>query len=157
MVGSIGSIATSVYQNYTSELLSGSSTSQSISFDELISSGVIKTKEEPSLGVNAITATPSMEKSSASSSISDSSNSDMDLNKDGQVTSDEVIRYLQMQMVDRMSEELSSEEGVVQMGQQANNLNGLSDFKNKLACSAYKLGENALNVALTSATQNFVL
>ena len=158
MVNSIGSIATNIYQNYRDTQLSSITTSQALSFDELLSNGVIEKEAKPSLGVDAITAVPSMEKcSDKTDTTASSSSSDMDLNKDGQVTTDEIVRYLQLQMMDKMAEELSSEEGVVQMGQQANLQSGTNDFKAKLASNAYKFGETLLNTSFTAAKTSFIL
>lgn len=159
MVNSIGSIATNIYQNYRDTQLSAVNTSQAFSFDELLSNGVIQKNDEPILGVDSITAVPTMDAvaSEASTSSSGSSNSDMDLNKDGQVTTDEIVRYLQLQMMDRMAEELSSEEGVLQMGQQANLQSGINDFKAKLATNSYKIGETLLNTSISMAKTSFLL
>ena len=159
MIGTIGSIGANIYQNYRDSQLSAASTSRAMSFDDLLSNGVISTKEEPTMGVESITAVPTLEStsSSASSVSSNGSNSDMDLNKDGQVTSDEIIRYLQMQMVDRIAEELTSEEGTNMMNQQAQQQTGMDEFKNKLAKTAYKLGETLIDTAKTSVSYSFIL
>ena len=84
--------------------------------------------------------------SAGGSSSSSGSNSEMDLNKDGQVTSDEVIKYMQMQMMDRMSEQTCSDDGCFEMGQQASKqaASGIEEFKSKQAASAYQSVQNSV-------------
>lgn len=48
--------------------------------------------------------------SGGGSGSSSGSKSEMDLNGDGQVTSDEVIKYMQMQMMEKMSDQMSSDD-----------------------------------------------
>ena len=142
MVGAIGSISSSIYQ-YQLTMPDVSQTSQSSSFEELVSNGKIEN--------------PSAESSSASvsaaggSSSSSSSNSEMDLNNDGQVTSDEVIRYMQMQMLDKMSEQMSSEDGAFEMGQQGTLQSGIEEFQTKQAANAYRANQDSLIDMITSS------
>lgn len=160
MIGTVGSIGANIYQSYRNMQLSQDTTPQALSFDDLLSNGIVTTNEEPTLGVESINALPSVEKSSdssASTASSGNSNSDMDLNKDGQVTSDEVIRYIQIQMIDRISEEISSDEGLALMGQQTQLSNGIDEFKNKLAKAAYKIGDAMLDTATSSISYSFLL
>ena len=157
MIESIGSIGTNIYQNYRELQISTNSTTQALSFDDLISNGIIKTKEEPSLGIDGITAVPTMESSSSSDSSSSNSNSEMDLNRDGQVTSDEVIRYIQIQMIDRMEEEICSDEGTSQMEQQTQNTNNIDAFKNKVAKAAYKVGEAIIDTTNSATSYSLLL
>lgn len=138
MVGSIGSMTSSIL-SYNSSLFSSeqASTSQALSFDDMVSNGIISNPEteESTSGVTA-----------GGSSSSSGSNSEMDLNKDGQVTSDEVIKYMQMQMMDRMSEQTCSDDGCFEMGQQASKQTsaGIDEFKNKQAASAYQSVQNSV-------------
>ena len=142
MVGAIGSISSSIYQ-YQLTMPDVTQTSQSSSFEELVSNGKIEN--------------PSAESSSASvsaaggSSSSSSSNSEMDLNNDGQVTSDEVIRYMQMQMLDKMSEQMSSEDGAFEMGQQGTQQSGIEEFQTKQAANAYRANQDSLIDMITSS------
>ncbi len=144
MVGAIGSISSSIYQ-YQLTMPDVTQTSQASSFEELVSNGKVEN--------------PSAESSSASvsaaggSSSSSSSNSEMDLNNDGQVTSDEVIRYMQMQMLDKMSEQMSSEDGAFEMGQQANQQQtaGIEEFQTKQAESAYRANQDSVIDMITSS------
>lgn len=144
MVGSIGSLSSSIFQ-YQLSMPETSQTSQSMSFDELISNGKISSSETPetSAGVTA----------SALGSSSSVSDSEMDLNKDGQVTADEVIRYMQMQMVEQMSEQMSSEDGSFEMGQQAyqHQSAGIDELKNKQAAAAYQLNQDSIVDMLNSS------
>lgn len=140
MVGSIGSISSNIYQ-YQLSMPESVQTSQAMSFDELISSGKIENQEADSQ--NSVFAMQSG--GSGSSSSSSSANSEMDLNNDGQVTIDEVIRYMQMQMVDKMSEQMSSEDGAFEMGQQGSEQNSaIEDFKTKQAAGAYQSVQNSI-------------
>lgn len=161
MIGTVGSISTNIYQNYSElQALSGR-ISQPMSFDDLLSNGIITTKQDPILGVDGITALPTVEKNSSADTISTSStsnsNSEMDLNKDGQVTSDEIIRYIQMQMTDRVAEELCADEGSSQMEQQAQNHSQLDDYKNKLVKTAYKIGDSMLDKVASASSFSFLL
>ena len=142
MVGAIGSISSSIYQ-YQLTMPDVTQTSQASSFEELVSNGKVEN--------------PSAESSSASvsaaggSSSSSSSNSEMDLNNDGQVTSDEVIRYMQMQMLDKMSEQMSSEDGAFEMGQQGTLQSGIEEFQTKQAANAYRANQDSLIDMITSS------
>lgn len=142
MVGAIGSISSSIYQ-YQLTMPDVTQTSQASSFEELVSNGKVEN--------------PSAESSSASvsaaggSSSSSSSNSEMDLNNDGQVTSDEVIRYMQMQMLDKMSEQMSSEDGAFEMGQQGTQQSGIEEFQTKQAANAYRANQDSLIDMITSS------
>lgn len=152
-LSSIGSYAASQLFNYRTEQFSGGQTNTALSFDELVGNSAIQTEEEPSLGVDGITAMPTMSKSSetSDSSSSSSSNSEMDLNQDGQVTSDEIIRYLQMQMMERMSEEMCNMQNEENSSQQNSNTINQTDFKNKIATTAYKAGEALITAAASTA------
>ncbi len=142
MVGAIGSISSSIYQ-YQLTMPDVTQTSQASSFEELVSNGKVEN--------------PSAESSSASvsaaggSSSSSSSNSEMDLNNDGQVTSDEVIRYMQMQMLDKMSEQMSSEDGAFEMGRQGTQQSGIEEFQTKQAANAYRANQDSLIDMITSS------
>ncbi len=142
MVGAIGSISNSIYQ-YQLTMPDVSQTSQSSSFEELVSNGKI---ENPSAESQSASV------SAAGGGSSSSSNSEMDLNNDGQVTSDEVIRYMQMQMLDKMSEQMSSEDGAFEMGQQGTQQSsGIEEFQTKQAESAYRANQDSLIDMITSS------
>ena len=90
--------------------------------------------------------------SGGGSGSSSGSKSEMDLNGDGQVTSDEVIKYMQMQMMEKMSDQMSSDDGTTMMGQQSQQLNnGIEEFKNKQAASAYQSVQNSLIDMITDS------
>ena len=154
MVSSIGSIASSIFQ-YTQTVQSSSdaySTKQVQSFDELVGNGVISlNSEESGTGITAL-----------GGSSSSSQKSEMDLNQDGQVTIDEVIRYTQMQMQEQMKEIVASDVGSEEMSQNENqnarqDKIDLSEFKSKMATQAYQLGETLLNTSIGAITNSFVL
>lgn len=138
MVGSIGSVSSSMFQ-YLLSMPSTTESSQNVSFDNVLSANKVDNQS----------AADSI--SNAGGTSSSSANSEMDLNNDGQVTIDEVIRYTQMQMTDKMSEQMSSEDGAFEMGQQAQSqLNGMEELKNKQAASAYGLNQNNFVDMITS-------
>lgn len=147
MVGAIGSISSSIYQ-YQLTMPDVTQTSQASSFEELVSNGKV---ENPS----AESSSASVSAAGGSSSSEESSNtkSEMDLNNDGQVTIDEVIRYMQMQMLDKMSEQMSSEDGAFEMGQQANQQQtaGIEEFQTKQAESAYRANQDSVIDMITSS------
>ena len=132
-VGSIGSYAASIFQYQGLQSTSNVTTdSTAISFDDMVSNGMINVNSDDS----SSTGVTAMGGGSGGGSSS-GSKSEMDLNGDGQVTSDEVIKYMQMQMMEKMSEQMSSDDGTTMMGQQSQQLNnGIEEFKNKQAARA---------------------
>lgn len=141
MVGSIGSVSSSMFQ-YLLSMPSTTESSQNVSFDNVLSGNKVDNQSAADSASNA---------GGTSSTSSSSANSEMDLNNDGQVTIDEVIRYTQMQMTEKMSEQMSSEDGAFEMGQQAQSqLNGVEELKNKQAASAYRLNQNSFVDMITS-------
>lgn len=141
MVGSIGSVSSSMFQ-YLLSMPSTTESSQNVSFDNVLSVNKVDNQSAADSVSNA---------GGTSSTSSSSANSEMDLNNDGQVTIDEVIRYTQMQMTDKMSEQMSSEDGAFEMGQPAQSqLNGMEELKNKQAASAYGLNQNNFIDMITS-------
>ena len=149
-VGSIGSYAASIFQYQGLQSTSNVTTdSTAISFDDMVSNGMIdvSSDDSSSTGVTAMGGG-----SGGGSGSSSGSNSEMDLNGDGQVTSDEVIKYMQMQMMEKMSEQMSSDDGTTMMGQQSQQLNnGIEEFKNKQAASAYQPVQNSLIDMITDS------
>ena len=158
MIESIGSIGTNIYQNYRESQITTDKTVQASSFDNLLSNDIVKTTNEPILELDGITPTTLSEpKSQETTTSSNNSSNEMDLNKDGLVTSDEIIRYIQMQMVDRMAEEICSDEGTSQMEQQTQNTNNLDAFKNKVAKAAYKVGEAIIDTTNSATSYSLLL
>ncbi len=140
MVSSIGSMANSILQ-FTSAAFSAGSTEQAAqSFDELVGSGQVSTQESSSSSGVA---------SAGGGGSSSGTNSEMDLNNDGQVTIDEIIKYTQMQMQEQMSEQMSSDEGAAQMAQDTQKQSGIEEFKSKQAASAYSAIQNSVIDMLT--------
>lgn len=158
MIESIGSIGRNIYQNYRELQITTDKTVQASSFDNLLSNDIVKTTNEPILELDGITPTTLSEpKSQETTTSSNNSSNEMDLNKDGLVTSDEIIRYIQMQMVDRMAEEICSDEGTSQMEQQTQNTNNLDAFKNKVAKAAYKVGEAIIDTTNSATSYSLLL
>ena len=147
-VGSIGSYAASIFQYQGLQSTSNVTTdSTAISFDDMVSHGMIdvNSDDSSSTGVTAMGG-------GSGGGSSSGSKSEMDLNGDGQVTSDEVIKYMQMQMMEKMSEQMSSDDGTTMMGQQSQQLNnGIEEFKNKQAASAYQSVQNSLIDMITDS------
>lgn len=147
-VGSIGSYAASIFQYQGLQSTSNVTTdSTAISFDDMVSNGmiVVNSDDSSSTGVTAMGG-------GSGGGSSSGSKSEMDLNGDGQVTSDEVIKYMQMQMMEKMSEQMSSDDGTTMMGQQSQQLNnGIEEFKNKQAASAYQSVQNSLIDMITDS------
>lgn len=123
-VSGIGSFASSIFELHSS---SSSQTTSGASFEDLVGNGKIKSDEQSSCCAAG--------QSQGGSQMG--SESEMDLNHDGQVTADEVVKYMQMQMMDKMSEQMSSEDGSAEMNQQSQNSAGMEDYKNQLAARAY--------------------
>ena len=160
MVGSIGSVASNLFQQYQNIQSSTEAytTKQALSFDELIGNGKITNEtESQNKNNNALAAI-----GGSSSKESSSTNSEMDLNKDGTVTIDEIMRYTEMQMMEQMKEQMASDEGSNQMSEKDNDFNqnlkeSINDFKTKMATQAYKIGESLISTSIGAVTQNFVL
>ena len=159
MVGSIGSIASNLFQQYQNIQSSTEAytTKQALSFDELIGNGTI-TNENQSQNENG----SGFAIGKSSSSSDSSSYSEMDLNRDGTVTIDEILRYTEMQMAEKMTDQIASDEGSSQMSEKDNDLNqnikeSLNNFKTKMATQAYKIGESLISTSIGAVTQNFVL
>lgn len=161
MVSSIGSYAADIMQQYTN-FSTGSDalkTAQSPNFDELIGNGTVTSSDESSTA-NSSTGITSMGGSSSSEESSSSSNSEMDLNNDGVVTIDEIMQYTAMKMAEQMQDQLASDEGADQMGQQnesSQQKSDMNDFKTQMAAKAYQAGQGLLTASIASVTQSFVL
>ncbi len=160
MVSSIGSYAADIMQQYTnfSTGTDALKTAQSPSFDELIGNGTVTSSDESSTA-NSSTGITSMGGSSSEESSS-SSNSEMDLNNDGVVTIDEIMQYTAMKMAEQMQDQLASDEGADQMGQQnesSQQKSDMNDFKTQMAAKAYQAGQGLLTASIASVTQSFVL
>lgn len=161
MVSSIGSYAADIMQQYTnfSTGTDALKTAQSPSFDELIGNGTVTSSDEASTA-NSSTGITSMGGSSSSEESSSSSNSEMDLNNDGVVTIDEIMQYTAMKMAEQMQDQLASDEGADQMGQQNESSQqkpDINDFKTQMAAKAYQAGQGLLTASIASVTQSFVL
>lgn len=94
---------------------------------------------------------------SAGGGSSSSTNSEMDLNNDGQVTMDEIIRYMEMQMQQAGNdfEQTASEEGSQQMSQNSGNITSLENFKTQQAFKAYQSSQMILSEVTDMITQSF--
>src|SRR5574344_56068 len=161
MVNSISSIGN--FQNTLLQSIGsyGSSDSSSI-FDSVLSKTQTDTTEASDLSSaddstqtasNDSTGVTSMGGGSSSSS---QTNSEMDLNKDGPVTMDEIIQYMQMQMLDEMSEEMGSEEGSSHMASQSQNSYDTTAFKTQQAASAYQSGQQLLSSVTDMISDSFM-
>ncbi len=73
--------------------------------------------------------------SSSSGSSESSSSSEMDLNGDGKVTFDEIIQYMQMQMLNELAEGLEEESGNMDDSQKSND--AFETIKSKEGLNAY--------------------
>ena len=160
MVSSIGSYAADIMQQYInfSTGTDALKTAQSPNFDELIGNGTVTSSDESSTA-NSSTGITSMGGSSSEESSS-SSNSEMDLNNDGVVTIDEIMQYTAMKMAEQMQDQLASDEGADQMGQQnesSQQKSDMNDFKTQMAAKAYQAGQGLLTASIASVTQSFVL
>lgn len=73
--------------------------------------------------------------SSSSGSSESSSSSEMDLNGDGKVTFDEIIQYMQMQMLNELAEGLEEKSGNMDDSQKSND--AFETIKSKEGLNAY--------------------
>lgn len=78
--------------------------------------------------------------SSSSGSSESSSSSEMDLNGDGKVTFDEIIQYMQMQMLNELAEGLEEESDNMDDSQKSND--AFETIKSKEGLNAYSKVEN---------------
>lgn len=158
MVSSIGSVASSIFQQYQgiSSDSASVSTKQSLSFEELVGNGVVENSEKASS--DEISSMGGSSKSSDSSSAK----SEMDLNQDGVITIDEVMQYVAMQMAEQMQEQMASDEASDQMSQESEQntkqqQSDMKDFKIQMASQAYQMGEGLLNASIGAVTQSFAV
>ena len=155
MVGSIstiGAYTTGVFESLMSA--DSSKTSTGMSFEDMVSNGIINNTDSEK-HTAGITAAGGVSEKDGSDSSSGSKN-EMDLNNDGKVTMDEIVRYMQMQMADNMSEQMSSEDGSFEMGQQAQQNTGIEEFKTKQAANAYQAGRQLMDTAVDMVTDRFM-
>lgn len=133
------------------------STSFGQSFDELVSNGKIGMQNN-----NSSSGVTTMGGSSESSSSSNNEEYDeMDLNRDGQVTLDEIIQYTAMQMIENMQNSADSStandnSNENQQKEQSEKFD-INSYKHKLATNAYKLGESLVTTAIGVASKSFSL
>lgn len=153
MVSSIGSVASSLFQSYQEMQASSEvfSTNQAQSFDELVGNGKVSVDGESS--GSGITAMGGGEKSESK----DKQYSEMDLNKDGQVTIDEVVKYMQMQNSEKMSEQMSSEDGSNEMNQQSQKATSIDDYKNQQASKAYASSQAVMESVTDMISMSFAV
>lgn len=153
MVSSVGAYAGDIMQFL--QLQNRAETSQCISFEDLVGNGTISvSNDNDSTGITAM--------SNGSSAGSSSSNSEMDLNNDGVVTIDEIMRYTEMQMMERMQEQMAEEQSSDAMtqdgekGKQQDSFD-MSRFKTQMATKAYQMGQDLLTASIGAVTQSFAL
>lgn len=156
MVSSIGAYASDLmqYVNISSNS-TNYETTQGISFDELIGNGkvTLNKQENNSTGITAM---------GGFSNGSDSSEtySEMDLNQDGTVTIDEIMRYTEMQMMEKMQEQMTEEAGDEEKSDNKNAHSekfDLDAFKTQMATKSYQMGEALLNTSIGAVTQSFAV
>ena len=151
-ISGIGAYSASIFQSLSASDSAG--TTAGMSFDDMVANGVISNTEDEkaSTGITAMGGSSEKEETSSSSG----SNSEMDLNNDGQVTMDEIVRYMQMQMADNMSEQMSSEDGSFEMGQQAQQNTGIEEFKTRQAANAYQSSQQLMDSVSDMITDSFM-
>lgn len=149
MVSSIGAYAGDIMQFL--QVQNRVETSQCPSFEDLVGNGTISVSNDDSTGITAMAG-----------GSSSSSNSEMDLNNDGVVTIDEIMRYTEMQMMERMQEQMAEEQSSDAMSQEAekgkqNDGFALNNFKTQMATKAYQMGQDLLTASIGAVTQSFAL
>lgn len=148
MVSAIGSVQSglSLYEMIQAQ---SSSSVNSTDFEELISAA----------DDSGLTDDSSSDSISSSSESSASQNYDpADLNKDGTVTAEEALMYMQMQMLENMASDMGSQAdsnpqmSQQQMGSGSNNINSLDDLKMKQASGTYSSMQSALDSTLSMSS-----
>ena len=86
----------------------------------------------------------------------------MDLNQDGEVTIDEIMRYTEMQMMEKMQEQMaeenSNETNFDDNEKKANDEKfDMNSFKTQMAAKAYQMGETLLTTSIGAITQSFAV
>ena len=161
MVSSIGAYGTDImqYLQISTTNTTDVQTTRGFSFDELIGNGKISenSSNDSSTG---ITAMAGMESSAGSSSSE--TYSEMDLNQDGVVTIDEIMRYTEMQMMEKMQEQLAEENsGETNSNDDEKKTNNekfdVETFKTQMAAKAYQMGETMLTASIGAITQSFAV
>ena len=156
MVSSVGAYAGDILQYFQLQRATDNlQTSQSVSFEDLVGNGTITvSNSEDFTGITSM--------GGSSSANSSSSNSEMDLNNDGVVTIDEIMRYTEMQMMERMQEQVAEEQGSDILSQDAEKGKeqesfDINSFKTQMATKAYQMGQDLLTASIGSVTQSFAL
>ena len=148
MVSAIGSVQSglSLYEMIQAQ---SSSSVNSTDFEELISAA----------DDSGLTDDSSSDSISSSSESSASQNYDpADLNKDGTVTAEEALMYMQMQMLENMASDMGAQSDSnpqmshQQMGSGSNNINSLDDLKMKQASGTYSSMQSALDSTLSMSS-----
>lgn len=148
MVSAIGSVQSglSLYEMIQAQ---SSSSVNSTDFEELISAA----------DDSGLTDDSSSDSISSSSESSASQNYDpADLNKDGTVTAEEALIYMQMQMLENMASDMGAQSdsnpqmSQQQMGSGSNNINSLDDLKMKQASGTYSSMQSALDSTLSMSS-----
>lgn len=141
MINSLGAIGSyqSLFSTQTSQ-----TTSQSVtSFDDALQSSATSENSETSAA------------GGSGGSGATGSKSEMDLNNDGTVTVDEIIKYMEMQQAGTEFEQNAAEEGSQQMSQENNNVANINDFKNQQASKAYSISQNLISDVTDMISQSF--
>lgn len=145
-IGSIGSAASLMMPQYQPV----KSLSEVTGFEEMVQSIKDRVGESQPVSFDEVQPIEPIQSSSASSTNSSSSsqqaNDAADLNKDGTVTPEEAIKYMQMQMMEKMSEDMMSmADENSQSSQQNTGENNKPDPKMRQAAGAYSTVQNSLN------------
>ena len=161
MISSIGAYASDIVQfmQISQNASEKTQATQGLSFDELIENGEITAtkQEEHSTGITTMGNV-----SSGSSNNSSETYSEMDLNQDGQVTIDEIMRYNEMQMMEKMQEQMAEENNNESNPddnekKSSNDKHLLDAFKNQMATKAYQMGESLISTSIGAITQSFAV
>lgn len=138
MINSLSGIGS--YQSLFSTQQTNSTSQAVTSFDDVLQSSAQNSTE-----ATEESEATTLSGASGGGSSSSGTNSEMDLNNDGQVTIDEILRYMEMQQAGNDFEQAASEEGSQQMAQENSNTISLEDFKIQQASKAYKSSQMILS------------
>lgn len=142
------SIISSLYSNNTTS----SAENQNISaedFDEILNqtNNNAKNTTEVEKATETLTQTSPVQETQSSNDTSDSENNSMDLNGDGKVTIDEIMKYMQKKISANIEEQIKSAVEYFSGSEENSGIN-LQNFNLKNAVNAYQAGQNIISAVL---------
>ncbi len=142
------SIISSLYSNNTTSTTENQNVSAE-DFDEILNqtNNSIKNTDESQKSSEVLTQTTPIEQSQSTNDSSNNEKSSMDLNGDGKVTIDEIMKYMQKKISANIEEQIKSAVEYFSGSEENSGIN-LQNFNLKNAVNAYQAGQNIISAVL---------